>query len=385
MGRVMKEMKPIKEQKAFHNYHTKEYPLSTEEEAISRRESLKSGNFRARVVVKTPQPVPPSTWTMRADRREQLRRRRGHTYTALVPRTLAQTGMPASSGRMRAVRAMRLTQQQHNAGSPVPVRSGRRGRRGGFFARVLALLVVLVIGVVGVNFALTNPAFRVQEVSVVGTQNQALVNSIEHMGIQGQNIFLLDTAALAARIEMVPRVASTSLEKLWPDQLMVTVAERVGVLLWQTKQGTYGVDKQGVVIAAASETAGADQLMTVADMRGRQVGVSGQPIEPGVRLNQADVAFALQVFAQLPQVTGINDFTLHYDAADVAATGGSGSYVVEGPGGWVAYLGGANDANPLNNRLVELQQILALAQKQQLHLATIDLRFGLRPVYTLKS
>jgi hypothetical protein len=35
--------------------------------------------------------------------------------------------------------------------------------------------------------------------------------------------------------------------------------------------------------------------------------------------------------------------------------------------------------------LVELQRILTLAQKQQLHLATIDLRFGLRPVYTLKS
>lgn len=230
----MKEMKPIKEQKAFHNYHTKERPLSTEEEAISRSESLKSGNFRARVVVKTPQAVQPSTWTVRADRREQLRRRQGHTYTVLMPRTLAQTGLSASSGRMRAVQAMRLAQQQRNGSSPVPVRSGRHGRRGGFFARVLALLVVLVVGVVGVNFALTNPAFRVQEVSVVGTQNQALVSSIEHMGIQGQNIFLLDTAALAARIEMAPLVASASLEKQWPDQLTVTVAERVGVLLWQT-------------------------------------------------------------------------------------------------------------------------------------------------------
>ncbi len=382
MGRVIKEMKPIKEQKAFHNYYTREHPLSTEEETINRREPLKSGNFRARVVVKTPQPVPPSTWTMRADRQEQVRRRRGHTYTALVPRTLAQMEMPASSGRMRA---MRLAQQQHNGGSPIPVRSGRRGRRAGFFARVLALLVVLVIGVVGVNFALSNPAFRVQEVSVVGTQNQTLVSSIEHMGIQGQNIFLVDTAALAARIEMLPLVASASLEKQWPDQLTVTVVERVGVLLWQTKQGTYGVDRQGVVIAAASETAGADQLMTVVDMRGRQVGVSGQPIGPGVRVNQADVAFALQVFAQLPQVTGINDFILRYDAADVAATEGSGSYVVEGPGGWVAYLGDANDTNPLDNRLVELRHILALAQKQRLQLATIDLRFGLRPVYTLKS
>jgi hypothetical protein len=102
-------------------------------------------------------------------------------------------------------------------------------------------------------------------------------------------------------------------------------------------------------------------------------------------LSQADVAFALRVFAQLPQMTGITDFTLRYIAADAAATGGSGSYVVQDAGGWMAYLGGASDANPLDNRLVELQQILVLAQKQQLNLATIDLRFGLRPVYTLKS
>jgi len=357
--------KPLKEQTAFHGYHTKEHHVET--------------NIRTRVVDKTIKPVQPSTWTMRADRREQLRRRRGHTYTMLVPRTLAQTGMPATSGRRRTMRHV----QQHNGGSPVPLRSRGHGRRRGFFARVLALLVVLVIGAVGVNFALTSPAFRVQEVSVVGTQNPALVSSIEHMGIQGQNIFLVDTAALTSSIEMEPLVASASLEKQWPNQLRVTVVERVGVLLWQTEQGTYGVDRQGVVMAPASETVGADQLMTVVDMRSRQVGVSGQSIGTGARLNRADVAFALQVFAQLPRVTGINNFTLDYDAADVASMGGSGSYVVHGPDGWVAYVDGANDANPLDNRLVELQQILALAQKQQLKLATIDLRFGLRPIYTL--
>jgi hypothetical protein len=35
--------------------------------------------------------------------------------------------------------------------------------------------------------------------------------------------------------------------------------------------------------------------------------------------------------------------------------------------------------------LIELQHILALAQEQQLQLATIDLRYGLHPVYTLKQ
>jgi hypothetical protein len=53
--------------------------------------------------------------------------------------------------------------------------------------------------------------------------------------------------------------------------------------------------------------------------------------------------------------------------------------------GWLAYLGAADDNNPLDNRLIELQQILNMAQQKQLNLATIDLRFGLRPVYRLKS
>jgi hypothetical protein len=65
--------------------------------------------------------------------------------------------------------------------------------------------------------------------------------------------------------------------------------------------------------------------------------------------------------------------------------GGKGVYIIESKAGWIAYLGGANDANPLHNRLIELQQILALAQREQLNLATIDLRFDLRPVYTIKQ
>jgi len=70
---------------------------------------------------------------------------------------------------------------------------------------------------------------------------------------------------------------------------------------------------------------------------------------------------------------------------EFGGTGGRGSYIVESSTGWQAYLGGASDANPLDNRLIELQQILALAQEEQLNLATIDLRYGLRPVYTLKT
>nr|MBF6614793.1 hypothetical protein [Chloroflexota bacterium] len=172
--------------------------------------------------------------------------------------------------------------------------------------------------------------------------------------------------------------------------------------------GTFSVDNNGIVIAPLSDTIGTASLMTVVDMRKSSKGATAQIIRPGVQLNQADITFATAALAGLPKVTGLTNFTLRYvnstpaqptDGQRVvvgqgvgaqgvggqATVGVNGSYVVDSKSGWLAYLGGPNDPNPLHNRLIELQQILALAQQQQLNLATVDLRFGLRPVYTLKS
>jgi len=297
----------------------------------------------------------------------------------MTPRTLAQTGVQASSGQMRALKRL----PQYHA-SPVPVRSGRHGKNRNFFLRLLALFALLVVVGFGANFVLTGAAFRIAQVSVIGTHNMSLVQTIQHMGMQGQNIFLIDAAALTARIDLLPLVSSANLEKQWPNGLLVTVSERTPVLLWQTSYGTYSVDRNGVVIAPASETTNASTLMTVID----KSNAGKQRLYPGSRLPAADIAFAQAIFEQLPKVTGTTDFTLNYVLVPASGQGnqdGYGSYVVVSKTGWLAYLGAANDANPLSNRLVELQQILLLAQQGQLNLATIDLRFGFRPVYTLKS
>jgi len=255
-------------------------------------------------------------------------------------------------------------------------------RRRGLIWKVLGFFTVLVVGLVAANSVLTSAAFRVQQVSVVGTDNRDLVDRLQHMGMQGQSMFMVDVAVLTARIEMIPLVASASVEKQWPNLLVITVVERIPVLLWQRGHETYSVDTHGVVIAPLSETRGADHLMTVIDVRSQS-----NPIHPGVRLNEADIAFAVEIFERLPKVTGVIDFKLRYDdTIGQTAPEGNGSFiVVDKPDGWLAYLGGMDDANPLDNRLIELQQILMLAQRKQLNLATIDLRFGLRPVYTLKS
>ena len=293
-----------------------------------------------------------------------------------MKRTLAQTGVPASEGQVRVVRPM--PRQLHSAN--IPVRSGRqKGRSLSFWRRMLTMFVLFAIGVVGVSFALSSSNFQIYQIDIMGTQNTRLVSDIQQMGIQGQNIFLLDTGNLTTRIEALPMVYSANISKQLPNLVVIDVVERTPVILWQTQHGTFSVDNNGVVIAPASDTSGADRLVTVMDV---SKGVA-QQVRPGTLLDAADIAFAMKLDTGLQHMSGVSPFTLRYDV--IPSQGGHGSFIVVSSIGWLAYLGSADDTNPLDNRLIELQQILHLAQQKQLNLATIDLRFGLRPVYTLKS
>ena len=321
----------------------------------------------------------PMTWSERQARyrRPPAQSRGGNR---LVKRTLAHTGVPAPEGQVRIVRPL----PQSPMRSAVPVRSGRRVRKAGFWRRFLGMFAVLVLAIVAISFALFSPNFHVRQVTVAGSANPTLVHSIQTMGMQGQNIFLIDIASLTARIDAQPMVDSASIEKQWPDQLTVTVVERLPILLWQAQNKTFSVDSHGVIIGLASDTVGATHLMTVVDTRSKAL---IQSLQPGAHLNAGDVTFALQVFERLPQVAGVTTFTLRYGpvtSGGGSSSNGNGSFIVASPQGWIAYLGGADDTNPLDNRLIELQQILTRAQQQQLNLATIDLRFALHPVFTVK-
>lgn len=365
--------------------------------ALRHAETAPSGQSSR--MVSMPDAVKPKAWDSYVQRRDRLQeaRSRGRSQSDMAPRRLAQTGTSIAGGQARYARRALPRQRQ----TPVPVRSGQFQRRRGLLWKILGLFTGVALLTVACAYALTGPAFRVEQVNVIGTHSGALSQQIQQMGMQGQNIFLIDVTGLTDRIDALPQVASVNLQKQWPNQLVVTVQQRVPALLWQTSYGTFSVDGQGVVIAPASasptmnrgatnrEVTGANQLMTVKDLATyNKGGKAARHIQPGDRLNEADVAFAAQVFRTLPALTGIKTFTLLYDNTALSGgqgdTASAGAFIVESQAGWVAYLGGSGDANPLYNRLVELQQILALAQRQQLSLATVDVRYGLRPVYTLR-
>ena len=330
---------------------------------------------RRRVVSIPGEIAQPIRWADRHAHKQNVKAE-PRTRSRMVKRTLAQTGVPASEGQARIVRPM--PRQSHAAN--IPVRSGRQKARSlGFWRRMLTMVVLVAIGIVGVSFALSSSNFQIHQIDIMGTQNSRLVSDIQQMGIQGQNIFLLDAGDLTTRIEALPMVDSVNVSKQLPNLVVITVTERTPVILWQTQHGTFSVDNKGVVIAPASDTSGADRLVTVMDVSKG----AAQQIHPGTLLNAADIAFATQLNTQLQHVSGVAPFTLRFDVTP--GQGGHGSFIVVSSNGWLAYMGSADDANPLENRLIELQQILHLAQQKHLNLATIDLRFGLRPVYALKS
>lgn len=354
----------------------------------------------AQRVVRVPEADPAEAWQTFAERQKQRRtRKRPEKYVNMVPRTLAQTGAPASNGQLYAApRAL------PKGSSPIPA---RRGRRGNSLWRWLVALVTGAIVILVVTYALTGSAFRISSVSVTGTQNASIVSNAQHLGVQGKNIFLLDDADVVKRLAALPRVAHVAVSKSLPNRLTISIVERTPALLWQTRQGTFSIDNQGIVIAPMSETTGTDNLSTVIDetpipAQGKQKGTQTQgatqskgssALQPGMHLNATDVSFAVSTAKQLPALAGVSAFKLHYDGtlynsvgdASVDGSSSKGAYIVESPDGWKANLGNAANANSLENRLRELHGILEFVQKEQLAVDTIDLRYGLRPVFTLKK
>lgn len=337
-----------------------------------------------RRVVTSLQATSATAWDDFARRRQQryAARTKAPSHSRLKPRTLAQTGVAAENGVARAIKPL-----PRRVATPVPARSGERTKRSWLLWRLIAFLSLVVILICSAEFVLNSPAFRVARVNVRGTHNDLLIQRIQQLGMLGQNIFLIDTTNLTARIEAMPVVASAALAKQWPNELTVMVTERTPTLVWQTSNGVFSVDNKGVVIAATSVTA--EHLPMIVDARpcggnGAQGRCQGQALQAGARLNAEDIAFAQAVFEEIPRLTSVTSFTLRYTNGEPAGSE-NGAFSVASAEGWTAYLGGVNDTNPLDNRLLELQQILVMAQQQQLHLAMIDLRFGLRPIYTLKN
>lgn len=160
----------------------------------------------------------------------------------------------------------------------------KKPRRGssliGFIQRIIAsgrlpaFLLSVGLGVIAYGF-LFSQDFVVRSIVVQGN-SLALADSIVSTSkALDQQIFRIDTQAVARRVAALPAVASVEVSAELPDRLIVRVHERVPVIIWQAGDEAMLVDQHGWVVAK-----GGDQnLPRVLQSEGNSP-VVGSRIEP---------------------------------------------------------------------------------------------------------
>jgi len=144
------------------------------------------------------------------------------------------------------------------------VRRGPRRRRTRWRAAFFALAGVVIIAAVGWAL-LGNRLLVVRSVTVTGTHLLTPAQVLAAAGVPlGTPLMNVDTGAVTRRVEAIPKVASATVTKDWPDHVAITVTERVPVIAVRMADGSYDlVDKAGVIVRnVKAKPAALPQLMT---------------------------------------------------------------------------------------------------------------------------
>jgi cell division protein FtsQ len=106
--------------------------------------------------------------------------------------------------------------------------------------------------VVGAGWALLgNRLLVVRSVSVTGTHLVTPAQVIAAADVpDGTPLLSVDAGAVTRRVEAIREVASATVSKNWPDQLVIAVTERVPVVAVKMADGGYDqVDPDGVIVS----------------------------------------------------------------------------------------------------------------------------------------
>jgi cell division protein FtsQ len=111
--------------------------------------------------------------------------------------------------------------------------------------RWVALLIVLGVFVLGLAVWFT-PLLGVRDVAVSGTQALSTDQVIAAADVtSGTPMVRLSTAAVAARVAKLPRVASADVFREWPGTVRIVVTERAATSVLTERDGVHLVDATG--------------------------------------------------------------------------------------------------------------------------------------------
>jgi cell division protein FtsQ len=168
----------------------------------------------------------------RRERRERAERREAQTRATAI-----------EQARREAKRAAR-----GRAATPKPV---ARGSVRGLKLFLLSLLLIVVITGIGLILYFT-PVMSARSIVVngIGAVSRDDVLDAAHVN-PGTPLLQIDTDGIADRVAAIRRVASAHVQRDYPSALMITVVERIPVVVKDLPDGPHLFDRDGVDFATA--------------------------------------------------------------------------------------------------------------------------------------
>ncbi len=113
--------------------------------------------------------------------------------------------------------------------------------------RLLAVLLLVGCVVLLVGF-LEGEQYRVRTVIVQGNRIAFAEAVIRESGVLGTSVFRVDTQAVAEQLVQHPAIARATVRASYPDTVTIEVVEREPASVWVTRDGSWLVDREGLVI-----------------------------------------------------------------------------------------------------------------------------------------
>ena len=174
-----------------------------------------------------------------------------------------------------------------------PVRrrtSWRKRRRIRLFFEALACLLALGgIGYSFTNYVSASPRFQIKRVTVEGAYVLDEGDILTQAGVtQVDNLILMDTAVVQERVEAMPYVATCTIQRAYPDKLIIQVQERRPVATLQVANRAFELDDTFTVLREIHPM-GPHPGPLLSDVPGLEVVEVGDVLEDSVLAEAFDV------------------------------------------------------------------------------------------------
>ena len=244
---------------------------------------------------------------------------------------------------------------------PIPLPYARQqvgpSRRAWVVTKLLAL--ILLFGASGLlYYVAASDGFRIERVTVVGSQLVPSAEIERTAAVAGLNIFWVREEEVGHRLQEIAAVQSARARTVLPDRLEVRIVERAPVAVWQNAGMSYLVDVDGRVLQATTQ---AVALPTIRD-------VGSQAVQVGGAVDRAALVTMFRLQQLLPRVAGVTPRELEY-GLDTGLT------VIADSGPRIRF-GSDDDLEWQVNALVAVRREI---ERQGQHPELIDMRFRDRP------